>query len=173
MPEQEIARLFVDGAQRKLEQDAAQIARCVGLLDERQLWQRANEHCNSVGNLVLHLTGNLRQWILGGVAGHAVLRNREAEFTERGPLPAAQIMPPFARVVDQSLAVFGQLTAAALIEARTIQNYPVSALIAVFHVVEHVSFHTGQIVQITKELLNVDLSLYDDAGQRRHPRGFP
>lgn len=173
MLEQEIANLFVDGAQRKLEQDAAQIARCVGLLDEGRLWRRANENCNSVGNLVLHLTGNLRQWILAGVAGHAVLRDRNAEFAERGPLPAEQILPPFTRVIEQSLAVFGQLTPARLIEARTIQNYAVTPLIAVLHVVEHVSFHTGQIVQITKELLNVDLSLYDDGGQRRHLRGFP
>lgn len=173
MLDAEITRQFIDASQRKLEQDASQIARCVGLLSEQQLWQRANDHCNSVGNLVLHLTGNLRQWMLGGVAGHAVLRNRNAEFAERGPLPAGQILPPFERVIGQTLGVIGELTAARLVQTCVIQKYNTTTLVAVLHVVEHVSFHTGQIVQITKSLLDIDLSLYDEAGQRRRPRGFP
>lgn len=169
----EIARQFTDACGRKLQQDRWQIERCVGLLNETQLWQRANAHCNSVGNLVLHLTGNLRQWIIGGLAGEAVLRNRQAEFDERGPLPAAQIMSAWNRVVEQSLKIIVGLSGQTLREPRTIQKYETTVLVAVLHVVEHVSFHTGQIVQITKTLLDVDLSLYDERGQRRNPVGFP
>lgn len=168
-----VAEQFVDGAVRKLAQDAGQIRRCVGLLNAEQCWQRANSHCNSVGNLVLHLTGNLRQWILGGVAGHAVLRNRSAEFETRGPLPATEFLPPFERVIAETLTVVAGLSAAQLAEPREIQGYRTTVLIAVLHVVEHVSFHTGQIVHITKTILDVDLSLYDEGGQRRSLQGFP
>ncbi len=168
-----LLREFCSSAVRKLEQDAAQIARCAGLLSLDELWSRPNEHCNSVANLVLHLTGNLRQWIVSGVGGEPFGRDRPAEFAARDARPADEILPPLLHTVRRAGEILAALSAEALGRRHAIQGYHVSAMQAVFHVVEHFSFHTGQIVHITKALKNVDLSLYDEQGRRRAPSQRP
>ena len=164
-----LLRDFCEAAARKLDKDRYQIERCCGLLDDRQLWTRANAHCNSVGNLVLHLTGNVGQWILAGLAAEPFRRDRPAEFAERGPLQRSALLGPFNDVVTRATRVIRRLEPAALRREYVIQAYRVSGLLAVFHVAEHFSFHTGQIVQITKALRDVDLSLYDADGRPTWP----
>lgn len=166
-----LPRDFLAHAGTKLNEHLAQIVRCVGLLSTDEVWHRANEHTNSVGNLILHLTGNVRQWILAGLGREAVLRNRPAEFAERGPLPAAEILAPLQQAVARAVEVLADLDAAALEARYSIQGYDVSGLVVVFHVVEHFAFHTGQIVHVTKVLKNVDVSLYDADGHKRPGRG--
>ncbi len=157
----------------KLEQHAAQIVRCVRLLSTQELWSRPNEHTNSVANLVLHLTGNVRQWILGGVAGQPVTRDRPAEFAARTERAADALLPAFEETVRDAIAILNGLAPAQLSEPRTIQGYAVTVGTAVFHVVEHFAFHTGQVVHITKTLRDIDLSLYDAHGQRLGPVAAP
>lgn len=157
---------FVRFAVHKLRDQHAQIVRCVGLLTDDELWQRSNAHTNSVGNLLLHLTGNVRQWIVGGLRGQTVPRDRPAEFAARGPVPREEVLGTLAAVCADAQGVIQGLSAAALATRRVIQGYEVSQLAAVFHVVEHFSFHTGQIVHITKVLKDVDVSLYGPQGQR-------
>jgi hypothetical protein len=164
--DQPIAAEFVTHAAAKLGEFLAQIRRCVAMLDEAELWHRANPHTNSVGNLVLHLTGNVRQWILGGLAGRPVERNRAAEFAARGPLLAGLILPPLEAAVDEARAIIRQLTPEDLVRRRTVQEYEISGLAAVFHVVEHFSGHAAQIVHITKTLRGVPLDRYDAAGHK-------
>ncbi len=158
----EIVRFAV----HKLRDLHAQIERCVGLLSDEELWQRSNAHTNSLGNLLLHLTGNVNQWIVCGLRGRLAQRDRPAEFAARGPLPRAQVLGNLAAVCREALAVIEGLRAADLATRRTIQEYEVSQVAAVFHVVEHFSFHTGQIVHMTKVLKDVDVSLYDAQGHR-------
>ena len=161
-----LARESVTYARDKLADHLAQIVRCVGLLSPDELWHRANAHANSVGNLVLHLTGNVRQWIVGGLGGATIARDRPAEFAERGPLPAAEILGALERTVRSAREVLAGLDVAALEAPHTIQGYEVSGLIALLHVVEHFAFHTGQIVHMTKVLKDVDLALYDAQGHK-------
>lgn len=165
---------FAQAVCRKLRQDLDQIARCVALLDAEQLWQRENTHCNSVGNLLLHLTGNVRQWILHGLGGEAFDRDRPGEFAARGPLPVEAALGPLTETVKRAIALIGALPPADFAQRRAIQGYDVTTLLAVFHVAEHFSFHTGQIVHMTKALRDVDLSLYDEQGRRLgQPGGQP
>lgn len=161
---------FAAYAVRKLEDHFAQIRRCVGMLSDEQLWFRPNAHSNSVGNLLLHLNGNVGQWILGGVGGRPVERNRHAEFDARGPMPKRQALDPLIGTMEAAYGVIRQITGAMLIEEKSIQTYRVSVLAVVMHVVEHFAFHTGQIVTTTKWLLDADLSLYDENGHRRDGR---
>src|SRR5262245_32113644 len=100
MPESNAAAVFTGYAARKLEDHFAQIRRCAALLSDEQLWYRPNEHSNSVGNLLLHLNGNIRQWILGGVGGQTIQRNRQAEFDARGPMPRQHVLDPLVKTVD-------------------------------------------------------------------------
>jgi uncharacterized damage-inducible protein DinB len=167
---QPFARAFTEYAGRKLEDHFAQIRRCAALLSDAQLWYRPNEHSNSVGNLLLHLNGNIREWILAGIGGQAVQRHRQAEFDARGPMPRQQVLDPLVKTVDAACGVIRNVNDGTILEEKTIQTYRVTVLAAIMHVVEHFAFHTGQIVTTTKWLLDVDLSIYDDKGHRRDGR---
>ncbi|MEW6252487.1 MAG: DinB family protein [Planctomycetota bacterium] len=167
MPATDLAREFTAYARGKLAQHLAQIERCVALLGPDELWQRANAHSNSIGNLILHLQGNVRQWILAGLAGEEFKRDRPAEFAERGPLPAAQVVGALRSTVQRAMSTISALDERSLPARRTIQGYEVSALAAVFHVVEHFAGHAGQIVYATKVLKDVDLSQYDPHGRKQ------
>lgn len=151
----------------------AQIARCTTMLSTHELWFRPNEHVNSVANLVLHLTGNVSQWILAGLTGENVARDRPAEFAARDGRSAAQLLPPLRDTVHRAIAAIEHLDAAQMQKPLTIQGYQVTAQIAVLHVVEHFAFHAGQIVHATKWIKDVDLSQYDQHGQRLDRSGHP
>ena len=168
----DLAGDFTDYACRKLRQNLAQVVRCVGLLGPGELWQRPNQHSNSVGNLVLHLTGNVRQWIIAGIGGEPFERDRPGEFAERGPLPTEQIVGELKSAVRRAVEIISALDARTLAVRRSIRDYEVTTQAAIFHVVEHFSLHSGQIVYATKAMRDVDLSLYDDQG-RKLDRGDP
>ena len=159
-------RAILEYAAEKLAVNLAQVTRCARSLSTEQLWFRTNPNTNSVGNLLLHLTGNVRQWIIGGVGEQTIHRDRPAEFAQRNPSPVEQILPPLEETVRTAIDILTHFDPSRLGESRTIQGYETSVAVAVLHVVEHFSFHTGQIVHITKEILDVDLSLYDRQGHK-------
>lgn len=160
------AENFVSYAREKLGEHHAQIIRCVRLCSSDQLWHRANERCNGIGNLLLHLTGNVRQWIVAGLGGAAFERDRPAEFAERGPLPVEPILTRLAETIRAADGVLAGLSPEQVAAANEIQGYRVTGVEAIFHVVEHFAFHTGQIVHMTKVLTGRDVSLYDAHGRR-------
>ena len=135
------------------QQYVGRIRACVGRLDEAQVWWRPNESCNSVGNLLLHLGGNLTQWVLAGLGGQESERHRAAEFAAREGATKDELVKRLAGVVDDVRAVLSVLDAADLAAPRHIQGYETDGAGVVFHVVEHMSYHTGQIVAATKQML--------------------
>lgn len=157
---------FVVYATAKLVQNLHQVRRCAGLLTDEELWRRPNQHANSVANLLLHLNGNVRQWIVAGLGGQPFDRDRPAEFAARGPRPGDQALHNLEQTIAAALRIIAALPVEQAGLSRTIQGYEVSTLTAVFHVVEHFSFHTGQIVHATKLIKDVDLSLYDGQGRK-------
>lgn len=150
-----------------------QIERCARLLSPKQLWYRPNENVNSVANLILHLTGNVRQWIVAKVGGEAFDRDRPSEFAARDGRSAEELVGVLHATVVRACEVIQKLDAEALAVPRLIQGYEVMTQEAVVHVVEHFAYHAGQIVHATKWLLDVDLSLYDSQGRRIDGRGNP
>lgn len=162
----QLAAEFVSHADAKLGEFAAQVRRCAAQLDESELWNRAHPAANSIGNLVLHLAGNVRQWILGGLDGRPVCRDRAAEFAACGPQSAEEILETLARVVDEARQVIRGLTAADLERRHVIQEYDVCGLVAVFHVVEHFAGHTAKIAHMTRVLRGTAPSRYDAAGHK-------
>jgi uncharacterized damage-inducible protein DinB len=146
--------LFLRFATNKLGQLSSRIVDCLGRLSDDQIWSRGNENQNAVGNLVLHLCGNLRQWILSGV------RDRDAEFAARGEVSGAELAARLETTVNEALAVIRNTTAERLGERVSIQGYEVSALEAIGHVTEHFAQHTGQIIYATKLLTGADLGYY-------------
>ena len=170
MNDNAMARAFTEYTARKLNDHYTQIKRCAALLSNEQIWYRPNDSSNAVGNLLLHLRGNITQWILSGIAGRPDDRNRQAEFDQRDPLPTKTLVDQLGQTIDEAVAVIKEMAAESLLREHAIQAYTVSGMSAVTHVVEHFAFHTGQIVTTTKWLLDVDLSLYDEHGHRRDGR---
>jgi uncharacterized damage-inducible protein DinB len=166
-----LARAFVAEARQHLLADyLPKIERCLEQLTDEQVWWRAGDRSNSVGNLLLHLEGNARQWLVSGVGGAPDRRTRDREFDERAPLPPAELLAGLSATLAEADAVLARLDPAALLERRHIQGHKVTVLAAVFHVVEHFSMHTGQIILLTKMLTGHDLAFYDFSGGAPRPR---
>ena len=129
-----------------------------------RLWWRPNESSNSAGNLVLHLVGNVTQWIVGGVGGQNTERHRDEEFSATGGLDAAGLVALLDETLARVDAVLAAVTAESLLEQREIQGRRTTVFAAIYHVVEHFSTHTGQIVLLGKMSAEAGaIRFYDDA----------
>lgn len=166
-------RVFADFSARKLEQLAGRIEDCLKRLDDSQIWLRSHDNGNSVGNLVLHLCGNVRQWIGHGAGGLADVRQRDDEFEARGGIAGAELAARLRDAVRPAAGIIRGLTAERLGERVTIQNYEATVLEAVYHVVEHFGQHTGQIMFATKLLTGADLGYYGHLRRAAHGEKTP
>ena len=151
---------FLTFSATKLRELEARVETCLGRLSEEQIWARGKENENAAGNLVLHLCGNVNQWIVSTIGGRPDTRVREREFSARGGASKAELTERLRVTVEEALRVIGGLNANSLTPRHTIQGYDVSVLEAIYHVVEHFSMHTGQIIFITKLLTTEDLGFY-------------
>ncbi len=151
---------FLKYSTGKLNQYESRIETCLDKLTSEQIWTRGAEKQNAVGNLVLHLCGNLGQWILSGVGGAPDHRDRDAEFAARGDVSAGELKLRIRERVKKTVAVIAALTPEQLVERTVVQGYDVSKLHAVYHVVSHFSEHAGQIVFATKLFTSDDLGFY-------------
>jgi len=152
--------IFLDYSARELRRASGRIQDCLRRLTDEQIWSRGAETENAVGNLVLHLSGNVRQWIVSGVGGEPDQRDRDAEFAARAGLGAQALTGHLRDVVNAATAVIEKLPHERLTHRFTVQNYNVTVLEAIYHVVEHFSGHTGQIIFATKLLTGEDLGYY-------------
>ena len=133
-------------------------------LDETQIWKRENADSNSIGNLMLHLAGNVRQWIVGGIGGEQCDRNREAEFAAAGGVMKSELLSKLSASVIDADRVLARLTEDDLNRQVTIQGRDTTVFAAVYHVVEHFSMHTGQIIMLAKMYSSRPLRFYENAG---------
>jgi uncharacterized damage-inducible protein DinB len=153
-------RVFLDCSVRRLTQLMDRIASCLAQLSDEQMWMRGGENENAIGNLILHLAGNVRQWIISGAGGKPDLRDRDSEFAARSGLSKGELESRLRGTVEEAARVIQGLTADRLATRVTIQGYAVTVLEAVYHVVEHFAMHTGQIIFATKMLTGADLGFY-------------
>jgi hypothetical protein len=131
-------------------------------LTPEQIWWRPNPASNSMGNLLLHLNGNVGQWLVASFNRQPDHRDRPAEFNQTRLIPAAELLGKLAATLEQSAQVPGRLTEAELLSSYDIQGYRVTGLEAVYQVVEHFGLHYGQITFIAKCLTNRDLAFYPE-----------
>lgn len=175
-----IARAFISRASEYLLDDyLPKIERCLEMLIDEQIWWRANEESNSIGNLILHLCGNARQWIVCGIGSAADKRNRDSEFEQRAVIPREELVTLLRSTLSDVDTTLQSVDPSTLLEYRKIQGNDVDMLEAIFHVTEHFSMHTGQIIMLTKMMTSADLRFYEfDAGTpvqrwRSGPAGSP
>jgi hypothetical protein len=153
MTTDELVAAVGDEAANELASALGKIKHCLGQLSDEHVWWRCKPERNSVGNLVLHLCGNVRQWIVSGLGGTADVRNRPAEFAELGPIPKEELLRRLDQVVEEAKVVLGRLTARRLVEGRRIQGFDVTGLTAIFDSVPHFRGHTQEIIHMTRSLL--------------------
>ncbi|MGH9328081.1 MAG: DinB family protein [Terriglobia bacterium] len=148
-------------------QHLARILACLERLSEEDLWWRPNASSNSAGNLVLHLAGNVRQWIVSGLGGEPDIRNRDREFAEQGPIPRRILGALLKKEVKAACRILDTLTTDDLVKFYSIQKFNIQGFIAVSHVVEHFAFHSGQIIYLTKLRLGEDLGFTRLPGEKK------
>jgi uncharacterized damage-inducible protein DinB len=157
----ELADAFLAQSRSLLTTDyLPKIEQCLARLGDEDVWARPNEASNSIGNLLLHLRGNVTQWIVAGIGGQSRERRRQEEFDQRKRIPAADLLAGLTSAVKEADDVMRGLDADALLSRRQIQDYDVTVLEAIYHVVEHFSMHTGQIILLTKAKAAEDLKLW-------------
>jgi len=155
----DIAAIFLDHSIRKLEEMTRCIETCFSKLSDEQVWQRQADYENAIGNLILHLCGNMRQWIMHGVGGNPDVRVREKEFSTTGGPGAAQLLELLKETIGEANGVLANLPHQRLAERTHPQNRDVTVLEAIYQVVGHVQQHTGQIILLTKQMSQQDLDL--------------
>ena len=158
----EIGQSFIACSRAYFTEDyLPKIERCLELLTDEQIWWRANLQSNSIGNLLLHLSGNVRQWIVCGLGGASDERDRDSEFAQRDLIPRDELIARLKQTLIEADAALAKFDTGRLLERHVIQGCDTTALAAIFHVVEHFSMHVGQIIYITKLLCASDLHFYD------------
>jgi hypothetical protein len=165
--------VFVDVSIRKLELFLSRIRECVQKLNSEQIWMRHGEHENAVGNLMLHLNGNVRQWIVSGIGGEPDRRMRDLEFTARGDLDPAQLMGRLEGTVAEAVAVLKNFAPERLVKMYQPQKYRITILEGIYSCVEHFAQHTAQIIFATKLLTGQEMGFYSHLSQPTHNEKTP
>jgi uncharacterized damage-inducible protein DinB len=157
----ELGRAFIASSRAYFAEDyLPKIDRCLELLTDEQVWWRANPQSNSIGNLLLHLSGNVRQWIVCSLGGAPDARDRDSEFAQRLIIPRDELLARLKQTLIEADTTLAKFDPDKLHERHVIQGLDVTALEAIFHVVEHFSMHAGQIILLTKQLTAHDLHFY-------------
>lgn len=158
--ESAIASVFLESSVTRLRQMSGHIEACLGRLDDEQVWSRGGSNENAIGNLILHLCGNARQWIVSGVGGAQDVRDRDSEFAAKGDWTREQLLAHLHRTVEEAIAVVIAVKPGRLTEIVAPQKHTVPVLEAIYQVVGHFQQHTGQIIFATKLLCGEDLGFY-------------
>jgi hypothetical protein len=168
----ELAGEFLLFSRRKLlEQYWPRMRKAVEPLQDEQVWWRPNEASNSIGNLVLHLNGNVWQWLVASFNRLEDKRDRPAEFNAAGELSASDLLDRLGHTMDEAGKVLSRLTADDLLATYHIQGYTVSGLAAVYQVVEHFGLHYGQVLYAIKTQEGRDLGFYSELSKTGRTTG--
>lgn len=166
-------QLFLNHSVEKLQQYESRINACLDRLSYQQVWTRNAEAQNAIGNLVLHLSGNVRQWLISGVGGVPDTRDRDSEFAAREGAQIPELKLMLHETVAEAVRLLQSLPAERLTQPLQRQGYNVTVLEGIYHVVEHFSHHTGQIIFATKLLTTEDLGFYRHLSKAAHTEKTP
>lgn len=161
-PIQNITEEFLGQSILRIDEYLVKIERCLNELNEEEIWLRPNESSNSIGNIILHLCGNITQYIISSLGNTIDKRERELEFNTRGGLSKSELFRKLTNVAYEAKNVIKEVNLEDLRVIKSVQGFNLSGIGIIFHVVEHFSYHTGQIVFWTKMIKNIDLGFYRD-----------
>lgn len=146
--------------QRVFQESYARIFKCLTLVSEEEMWKSPHAGIPAIGNLILHLCGNARQWILSGIGGEEDNRNRDQEFAVQDNIRKSELIFLLENNRMNLLEALRNMDESDLFFPKKIQGFSTSNFSAVIHVIEHFSYHTGQITTLTKWLTKKDTGYY-------------
>lgn len=151
---------FINACIANFEENTKKLTTCLNELEESDIWVRPNENSNSVGNLILHLCGNIRQYVISSLGHYQDVRERDKEFSADGDYSKSELINKLTETIKEAVNIIGNITNEELLRKRNVQGYSHSGVAIIIHVTEHYSYHTGQIIFWTKLLKNKDLGFY-------------
>ncbi|MEM9819761.1 MAG: DinB family protein [Bacteroidota bacterium] len=158
--DKEMTQAFIDDTIYYFELNVPRIVNCLGRLSEEQVWIKHNSVCNSVANLVVHLCGNITQYVISALGGEEDRRQRDLEFSITGGYTKAELIDKITSVSHRAVAVLRAQDTASLVKSYSVQGFNMSGVAIVIHVNEHFSYHVGQIAVLTKLMVEEDLGFY-------------
>lgn len=159
---QSITEELIKQAIYRLEENTPKIKKCLDELTEEEVWKRPNTSSNSVANIIVHLCGNITQYILSSLGNVEDKRERDKEFLIREGLSKKELFEKLNSTIDQAISVIQNIDPDGMLRKRSVQGFDLSAIGIIIHVVEHYSYHTGQIIFWTKLLKDKDLGFYSN-----------
>ena len=160
--QQDLTNELITQAIYRLEENTPKIQKCLDELTEDEIWQRPNPSSNSIGNIILHLCGNITQYILSALGGIEDKRERDKEFSTKGGLSKKELFDKLQSTLTQATDIIRDINKEDLLRKRLVQGFELSAIGIILHVVEHYSYHTGQTIFWTKLLKGKDLGFYSN-----------
>ena len=152
---------FRMNAKYRMSESMRMISRSLDFTDESDIWKKPNPSSNSIGNLILHLCGNITQYIISSLGSSPDVRERDLEFSTNEGFTKKELLDRLDRVIEHAKEVITQASESELLQIREVQGFKLSGIGVVIHVVEHLSYHTGQIAYWIKLLKDSDLGFYD------------
>ena len=158
----DITRLFAAEIQRRLiDESLPRIKKCLDKLSNEEVWRRPNSNTVSIGNLILHLNGNVRQWVLSTLGGKEDDRVRQSEFDEEGPVDRVIMIQNLEETLAAVQTILDNLTSEQLTATYLVQGFEENGISILVHVTEHFSYHVGQITYSTKSMKDTDMGYYE------------
>lgn len=158
----QVRNLVIQEVKRRLfDESIPRAKKCLALLTEQEIWERPNANSNSVGNLILHLCGNVRQWLISAMGEEKDVRQRQKEFDEKGPIPTHKLVELLDQLQSDAELVLDKIPAESLIKEYKVQGYTETGISILVHIVEHFSGHIGQITYFVKARKNIQTGYYD------------
>ncbi|WP_339840434.1 DinB family protein [uncultured Maribacter sp.] len=159
--EAQLVEELVKNALYRMDESSRMIKKSLDDISEEEVWQKPNDSLNSIANLILHLCGNISQYVISSLGETEDKRNRDVEFSATGGLTKDELLKKLDDVVDTAKRVIFDATPSQLVKIRSVQGFSFSGVGIILHAVEHYSYHTGQIAFWVKHLKNTDLGFYD------------
>ena len=157
---EEFKKEFISQAIHRIDENTPKLIACFQELGEAHIWRRPNQHSNSVGNIILHLCGNIRQYAISSLGNRKDIRERDKEFSKDRCYTATELLKKLTDTLDEAKAIIQNVSEEELLRKRKVQGYTHSGIGIVIHVTEHYSYHTGQVIFWTKLLKDKDLGFY-------------
>jgi len=160
--EEKIIEELVKNSLYRMDESTRMIRKCLDQISEEELWLKPNDSLNSIGNLILHLSGNITQYVIASLGETEDNRNRDLEFSKQGGLTKSEVLKKLTDTVDLAKRVIFDAKLNQFLRIRSVQGFTFSGIGVIIHAVEHYSYHTGQIAFWVKQLKNKDLGFYDE-----------
>lgn len=157
-----ISKEFAQQSIYYLSLNPPRIEKCLNQLTEDQVWKKPNANTNSIGNLILHLCGNITQYAHASLGNEKDQRNRDLEFSTEGGFSKDELLEKISAVTEKAIQVIENVSESELLRKRNVQGFHYSGISIIIHITEHFSYHVGQIALYTKLLCDKDLGFYEE-----------